>query len=51
MYFVLSEQILADSPEVNEEILRIEIVFENYALQNARKVNAALKSKIAGQLT
>jgi len=41
----------ADSPEVNEEILRIEIAFENYALQGARKVNPALKGKIAGQLT
>lgn len=40
----------ADSPEVNEEILRIEIAFENYALQGARKVNPALKGKIAGQL-
>jgi len=38
-------------PEVDEEILRIEIAFENYALQNARKVNAALKNKIAAQLT
>jgi anti-sigma-K factor RskA len=40
----------ANSPEVNEEILRIEIAFENYALQNARKVNPTLKNKIASQL-
>jgi len=50
MYFVLSEQGLTDSHEMNQEILRIEIDLKNYVLQNAWKVNPALKSKIAGQL-